>query len=176
MQEKKIWLERQLQEHAKRIPLADGQTIPVLGKEYALCHTGGRGVITIEDNRILVPGDADFMGRRLRDWLKRRLRAEITALASGMTQRIEKPLKRISLRDTISRWGSCSHKGDLSFSWRLVFAPHEVLAYVVAHEVAHMRHPDHSPAFWQQVEALHPGHERLRDWLKIHGYRLYAYV
>lgn len=175
MEEKKKWLEGQLKEHPARVPFDNGQSIPVFGKEYTLHHTGGRGVVTIEDDRILVPGEADFMARRLRDWLKQKLREEITALAAAKTQMIDKPLRRISLRDTVSRWGSCSYRGDLSFSWRLVFAPYEVLEYIVSHEVAHMRHHDHGPDFWQLVETLHPGHNPFREWLRIHGSRLYSY-
>jgi hypothetical protein len=86
-----------------------------------------------------------------------------------------RPLGRIALRDTKSRWGSCSHKGDLNFSWRLVFAPLPVLDYVVAHEVAHLAHMDHSPAFWRLCDALTDTPGWPKTWLKRHGQGLLRY-
>ncbi|OAB58168.1 hypothetical protein AY599_03315 [Leptolyngbya valderiana BDU 20041] len=86
-----------------------------------------------------------------------------------------RPLGRITLRDTRSRWGSCSHRGDLNFSWRLVFAPLPVLDYVVAHEVAHLAHLDHSPAFWRLCDALSEEPGWTKAWLKRHGQALLRY-
>ncbi len=86
-----------------------------------------------------------------------------------------RPLGRITLRDTRSRWGSCSHRGDLNFSWRLVFAPLPVLDYVVAHEVAHLAHLDHSPAFWRLCDALSEEPGWTKAWLRRHGQALLRY-
>ena len=79
------------------------------------------------------------------------------------------------MRDTASRWGSCSARGDLSFSWRLILAPHRVLDYVVAHEAAHLVEMNHSARFWRLVGRLMPDYEGERAWLKRHGGRLHAY-
>ena len=79
------------------------------------------------------------------------------------------------MRDTKSRWGSCSSKGNLSFSWRLIFAPEEVVDYVVAHEVAHLAEMNHGPRFWRLVETLMPGYARHRRWLDRHRAELLAY-
>lgn len=81
----------------------------------------------------------------------------------------------LALRDTRSRWGSCTHGGRLMYSWRLAMAPPGVLDYVAAHEVAHLAHMDHSPAFWAAVERLFPGHEPQRQWLRQHGSSLHAW-
>jgi predicted metal-dependent hydrolase len=175
IEEKRAWLVQQITENIKTIPLADGQTIPILGDEYKLCHTGGRGIVTVEEGRIIIPGDATFMKRRFLEWLKRQLRKEIEELAHTKVQLLGKTVNKISLRDTSSRWGSCSHDGNLSFSWRLVFAPYEVLEYVVCHEVAHIKHHNHSPAFWAAVGLLCPDYEKSRHWLKTHGAILYSY-
>lgn len=175
VEEKRSWLEKQLHDKAKHIPLTEGHRIPILGKTYTLCHVGGRGVVTAEDDRILVPGDAIFMKRRVREWLKQQVRQEIAALVSAKSQQLQRPYRKISLRDTISRWGSCSYDGNLSFSWRLAFAPRPILEYVVSHEVAHLKHHDHSPAFWMAVESLYPDHAAAREWLRTHGATLYAY-
>jgi len=200
-EEKRSWIERQIASKPKHIPFADGQVIPMFGKNYTLCHVGGRGVVRaatqpdvgcrmldvkqkssltsdiqhLTSGTILVPGDIAFMPRRLREWLKTRVKAEITQLAQSKAQQIGCPLKKISLRDTSSRWGSCSHTGNLSFSWRLVFAPYAVLDYMVCHEVAHLAEHNHGKEFWALVARLCPEHEKAERWLKTHGATLYAY-
>ena len=175
VEEKRGWLEGQLRGTIKPVLFADGQRIPMLGKEYTIAHVGGRGVVRIEGEHIVVPGEQEFLARRLREFLKVQAREVIVALATEKAALIGKPFRKIGLRDTSSRWGSCNHQGHLSFSWRLVFAPYEVLAYVVCHEVAHLKHLDHSPAFWQTVSLLDPGQKAARHWLKTRGTQLYAY-
>jgi predicted metal-dependent hydrolase len=82
---------------------------------------------------------------------------------------------RISIRDTRSRWGSCSSAGSLSFSWRLALAPRQILDYVVVHELCHLVHLDHSRRFWSLVERVRPDFREQRDWLSDHGWELLAY-
>ncbi len=77
--------------------------------------------------------------------------------------------ERITIRDQKTRWGSCSSKGTLSFNWRLMLAPPAVLDYVVVHELCHLTHMDHSPAFWQAVANVCPDYREKRRWLKEHG-------
>jgi predicted metal-dependent hydrolase len=83
--------------------------------------------------------------------------------------------KLIQIRDQRSRWGSCSTRGTLSFNWRLVLAPFEVLDYVVVHELCHLRVPDHSRRFWRLVETRRPEWRAQRDWLHEHGPELLAF-
>ena len=83
--------------------------------------------------------------------------------------------KRVQIRDQRSRWGSCSTRGTLSFNWRLVLAPLEVLDYVVVHELCHLREPNHSRRFWKLVEARRPAWRLQRDWLHEHGPELLAF-
>ena len=82
---------------------------------------------------------------------------------------------RLTLRDTRSRWGSCSHEGALMYSWRLIMAPPSVLRYVAAHECAHLVEMNHSPAFWAVVSRLYPGWQRERAWLHAEGAQLHGY-
>src|SRR5438552_1177045 len=86
--------------------------------------------------------------------------------ARRITVRIDRRVTRITVRDTRSRWGSCSASGALAFSWRLILAPEAVLDYVVAHEVAHLAEMNHGPRFWRVVETLAPGSTRQRGWLR----------
>jgi predicted metal-dependent hydrolase len=106
-------------------------------------------------------------------------RAAIAPLARAMAAQLGRKVTRISVRDTTSRWGSCSRGGALSFCWRLILAPDAVFTYVVAHEVAHLAHMNHGPAFWRTVDKLMPpglGTPRsARDWLRRHGAVLHRY-
>jgi predicted metal-dependent hydrolase len=175
VEEKRKWIERQIKDKAERIPFDCGQPLTLLGKNYTLAHIGGRGVVRIEGERIVVPGEAEFMRRRVREWLKKYARDEITKIAAAKAEIIKKTPGKVSVRDTRSRWGSCSPDGSLSFSWRLAFAPYEVLEYVVCHEVAHLLHHNHGPAFWQVTAFLCPEHEKARQWLRSNGASLHAY-
>ena len=99
------------------------------------------------------------------DYLKALAKHEFAARARALAARLGKSVTRVGVRDPKSRWGSCSSTGGLSFSWRLVFAPEDVMDYVVAHEVSHLVHMNHGKRFWRLVERLCPGAERHRLWL-----------
>ena len=104
----------------------------------------------------------------------RRARTFYAAVARHAKELGVKP-RRIALRDTVSRWGSCSSTGGLNFSWRLILAPPFVLDYLAAHEVAHIVHMNHSPQFWKLARRLHPGTDRAEVWLKAHGASLHRF-
>ncbi len=92
-----------------------------------------------------------------------------------MAAQINRPFRRLTVRDTSSRWGSCSWQGDLSFSWRLILTPEPVIDYMVAHEVSHLAHMNHSSRFWRQVEELAGDVEEAKAWLREHGAGLHRY-
>ena len=104
----------------------------------------------------------------MRDHLKREARREIAARAAPLADQLGRRHGRITIRDTASRWGSCSAKGDLSFSWRLIMAPERVLQYVVAHEVAHLRQMNHSPRFYRWMDHFLPDWRERDARLKRH--------
>jgi len=116
----------------------------------------------------LEPGLTDADGRQRAE---RELRPilEIEAGALGVS------FQRMTIRDQRTRWGSCSSRGTLSFNWRLVLAPPEVLDYVAVHEVCHLRVPNHSGRFWRLVAERRPGYAEPRAWLARHGWELLAY-
>jgi predicted metal-dependent hydrolase len=175
VEEKRSWVLSRLEGRLEKIPFADGQVIPVLGVPYRVTHAGGRGVVRIEGDRIIVSGDSVFLKRRMREWIKKCAAEEIKKCAEEKAARIGRRIKKITLRDTRSLWGSCSRAGNLSFSWRLVFAPPEVLDYLVAHEVAHLREHNHGQVFWKLVAGLCPHWKTSRAWIKKHGETLYRY-
>jgi predicted metal-dependent hydrolase len=102
-------------------------------------------------------------------------RRRLREVAEREADRLGLEYMRIAVRDTRTRWGSCSTRGTLSFSWRLVLAPAEVLEYVVVHELCHLRIHDHSPRFWRFLEQARPGYEAERTWLHEHGWELLAF-
>lgn len=172
---KREWIAARLQEIPASIAFVHGQTLPVLGERFEIRHVGGRGVVQCDGTFLLVPGQEGFMSRRVRDFLKDTARRYIAQSATEKAALLGKRITKITLRDTHSHWGSCNHKGNLSFSWRLVFAPVEVLDYVICHEVAHLRYLNHSNDFWLTVEMLCPRYRELRQWLRQHANELQRY-
>ncbi len=170
------WITRRLDAMPPRIPFADGAVIPVLGHDHIIKHRPqGPGGVRVENGEIVVAGPMELLPRRIERWLRQRARGEISARVAGKTARLGRPANRITLRDTRSRWGSCSAQGNLSFCWRLVMAPEAVLDYVVAHEVGHLAVPNHGPDFWRTVSALTEEVESSRRWLRRHGRTLHRY-
>jgi predicted metal-dependent hydrolase len=109
------------------------------------------------------------------DFLRREARRDLEAAVTRHAAAVGRKVQGLALRDTRSRWGSCSGRGTLSFSWRLIMAPSHVLDYLAAHECAHLVHMDHSAAFWSVVERLMPDMARAEAWLKAHGPSLHRY-
>ena len=170
------WVMRQLARLPAAVPFADGAVVPVMGRDITLRHLpGSRLGVRLEGDALLVSGHAEHLSRRVRDFLKALARREFAARAQAIAARIERRPARVAVRDATSRWGSCTAAGALSFSWRLILAPVWVLDYVVAHEVAHLVHLDHSPRFWKLVGELTPDAARARAWLARHGPALHRY-
>ena len=151
-----------------RTEFADGASVPVLGVPHQIRHmptSRGRGAVWVEGAEILVNGDKAHLARRVRDHLRAQAQRELLTRARFLAETIERKVMRVSVRDTRTRWGSCSASGNLCFSWRLIFAPEDVVDYVVAHEVAHLIHMNHGKRFWRLVERLCPGADDQRAWL-----------
>jgi predicted metal-dependent hydrolase len=173
------WLARQMDLLPVPVPIVDGATIPIRGVAHRVRHTGGsRGLVTLGLNghgpEMLIPGGAEHLRRRAIDFLKREARRDLGEAVERHAARLGVRASAIRLRDTTSRWGSCSPSGELSFSWRLILAPPFVLDYLAAHEVAHLREMNHSRRFWRVLEMLSPDTERARDWLRREGASLHA--
>lgn len=169
------WLLARLNRLPEHHPFIDGATVPYLGDDYVVRHVPGRKPVSLHAGEIGVSGAPEHLARRLTDWFKAEARREISALADQKTAILDVKRGRISIRDTRSRWGSCAVNGNLSFSWRLVMAPVHVLDYVVAHEVAHIRHHDHSPAFWRTVTEATDHTDQAKAWLNSAGPKLHLY-
>ncbi len=176
LKERADWLVDRLGALPAFVPFGDGVVLPYRGVDHLISHepSARRGVWS-EAGRICVSGQADYLARRLHDWLRRDARAAVSPLVVEKAARLGRRAGRISIRNQKSRWGSCSSTGNLSFNWRLVLAPPEVLDYVVAHEVGHLAQPNHSPAFWTVVDRLSEYTDFGRAWLRENGADLFRY-
>ena len=172
--EKRDWLARQLGAHPGESPVLQGAELPVEGEVLRIAQGQGRRVLR-EGDVLFVPGPAEATGARTRAWLKTLARERLAEASDRHAARLGRPYARISLRDTRSRWGSCSSQGTLMYSWRLIMAPPGVLDYVAAHEVAHLAEMNHSQAFWDEVARLLPGYDAPRRWLRANGAGLHRY-
>ena len=171
------WIAARLKRLPERHPFADGAELPLFGIPHRIRHRPeARGTVWRAGTEIHVAGRPEPLPRRLRTWLSAEMGRRLAPLVEAKAARVERPVKRITLRDNRSRWGSCAPDGSLAFSWRLVFAPPEVLDYLVAHEVAHLVHPNHGPRFWALARALCDGPtDPPQAWLRTNGETLLQY-
>ena len=163
------WVADRLARLPTPVVLQDGAELPLDGTPITVRHTpGGRGT-RLMDKELIVSGTAEFLARRVTDFLRLEARRRLAAAAIAKAHGAGLKARRVVIKDTRTRWGSCTADGTLMFSWRLVMAPPEVQDYVVAHEVAHLRHMDHSPRFWALVETLTPNRAGAMRWLERGG-------
>lgn len=149
-----------------------GDTIPIEGTHRPVAAGPGRSA-RLAGGRVEVPVGQE--GPKIMALLKQMARERLAGRVAHHAGALGRPHGKLTLRDTRSRWGSCTTRGDLMFSWRLIMAPPEVLDYVAAHEVAHLAEMNHSPAFWAVCERLAPGYEAPRAWLRRNGSELLAW-
>lgn len=175
------WIATRMAQLPVPMPFIDGGLVPVRGVEHRISHRPeSRGTVWVEGGETGVPllcvtGDRPHLERRVRDYLKKEARRDLDAASRRAALALGATLKRVSIRDQSSRWGSCSTTGVLSYSWRLILAPPFVLEYLAAHEAAHLVEMNHSRAFWRQVERICPDFRRAKSWLDKNGADLHRY-
>ena len=167
-------------ERLERLPptplVGVGATIPLADVPHAIAHSGKlRGTTRVKDGVIVVSGPPDRAGARVADLLRARARSELEPLVAAYAAQIERRPRAVRLKDTRTRWGSCTNDGALSFSWRLAMAPPFVLDALAAHEVAHLVHMNHGAAFWELARNMCAATDDARDWLRANGSALHAY-
>jgi predicted metal-dependent hydrolase len=172
------WIAARLGGMPKAVPFSAGMTVPLRNAAHRIVHRAGeRGTVWTETRdsgeRVLcVAGEAAHVDRRVRDFLKREARRDLAKASQYYAEALGVRVKRLTIRDQSSRWGSCTSAGVLSYSWRLILAPPAVLDYLAAHEVAHLVEMNHSPRFWRIVERHCPEWRASRRWLNDHSQRL----
>ncbi len=175
------WIATRLAKRPEVVPLIAGASVPFRGVSHRIVHWSTiRSVTRAAADRdgapiIAVSGEAAHVARRVTDFFKREALKDLGAAVDRHTATLGIPARKIAVRDTASRWGSCSSRGHLSFSWRLVMAPPMVLDYLAAHEVAHLKEMNHSHRFWALTHRLCPRTEEAEAWLKKNGASLHRY-
>lgn len=168
------WLRKHLSDVAPQSTPAFGAPFPFMGRAVTL-HAAPIKRPMIEEDALILPQGDDRLSARLKAFLKAQARDHLAAACDRHAANLGKPYGKLTLRDTRSRWGSCTHAGDLMFSWRLIMAPPEILDYVAAHEVAHLSEMNHSDAFWATCARLYPAHKPARKWLRNEGNALHRW-
>jgi predicted metal-dependent hydrolase len=178
------WIAERIARLPQQLLFTPGAKIPLRGIEHSLRHCADdapmrRGPAWVEERNgiraICAAGDPAHFERRITDFLRREAKRDLEEAVRRHAAAVGRAPKALALRDTSSRWGSCSAKGALNFSWRLILAPSFVLDYLAAHETAHLRHHDHSDQFWALTKSLCPQMERAEAWLKAQGAQLHRY-
>lgn len=171
--ERRDWIHRARSGANTHIRIRPDVPIPVEGTDL-LVECAPIRKAERADGRLLLPARAPAAGARA--FLQLLARDRLAAACDGHAASLGVSYSVLALRDTRSRWGSCSREGRLMFSWRLAMAPRQVLDYVAAHEVSHLVRMDHSPAFWRVVSQLDPDWQAARRWLRRNGAGLHAYL
>ena len=173
------WMRDRLAERPQGSPLEPGATIPLFGQDTRLIAAGGAGaarLIDASDGPIIQSGgECEAFARRVENLLKRLARQVLVERTEHHLRTLGQRSVKVSIADTKSRWGSCSpHNRSIRYSWRVIMAPPAVADYLAAHEVAHLVHADHSPAYWSVVQTLVGDHRPFRKWLRENGPALHA--
>jgi predicted metal-dependent hydrolase len=171
LDEKADWVRGHLAHRPVAPEVGLGAVIPVEGQPVGILASGRRSPL-LSGGTLLVAQNRD-VGPQVAAWLRNLARARLAAACDRHAAALGRKFRRITLRDTRSRWGSCTSEGNLMFSWRLIMAPPAVLDYVAAHEAAHLVEMNHSPAFWSTVARLCPDYRTHRRWLRENGAALH---
>ena len=170
------WLARQLQSLPAAAPLAPGATLAIRGTPHVLVHAANHPRRPrLAQGQLHIGGPLATLDKRLARWLEGEAKALFAADLADYCASAGVPVPPIALSRAQRRWGSCSASGIIRLNWRLIMAPDAVRRSVVAHEVAHLVHFNHSPAFHALLASLFEGSiAEANHWLKLHGRSLYA--
>lgn len=173
------WMRERLAERPRGAPLEPGAVIDLFGRPTRLVATGGAGAARLTEDEagpvIASGGEGEAYARRVENLFKRVARETLQARTDVHLRALGQQPVKLSIADPKSRWGSCSpHNRSIRYSWRVIMAPPAVIDYLAAHEVAHLVHANHSPAYWSVVQRLVGDHRPFRKWLRDHGQALHA--
>lgn len=154
----------------------DGDDVWFMGEKYVIVHSEKLKGTRFEDSNLMVGGNNEFLHRRVCDFLKEQALKKLADMTIEKARMLGCKVRNITIKDTKTRWGSCSTLGNINYNWRVVMAPIYVVEYLVCHEVCHLKHPNHSKYFWSEMEKMCPDYANGRKWLKIKGKDLYRYI
>ena len=170
------WIRQQKAKKSAPQPFAPEMEVPLFGAPCRLRHEPTQRGVRYTEGELIVGGMIGSFHRRVEAWIIKQAQQRFATFAIEAAAKMGQRPASVTLRDTRSRWGSCSKARRINLSWRLALAPAEVFEYVICHEVAHLQHFDHSPAFWQCVDQLTPHANFAKGWLKQHGRDLHRWA
>ena len=173
--DKRNWIMKAVRSSAEQIRPRFGDSFPLEGHELVLHRAGGKSP-AVNGRQLSLPCDEADLPLALGALCRKLARARLEASVGNHADRLDLPVPPFRIKDTSSRWGSCSARGNLNFSWRLVMMPPSILDYVAAHEVSHLVELNHSPDFWGVVERLCPQYRERRKWLRTEGARYHRHL
>lgn len=172
----KIWVAKKMLLLPEKKLFTNGETISLFGQEFAISHRKDmRGGAFVDGNELVVCGGEEFLHRRVRDFIKSRAASVFLEMSQQKAKQIGCKVNRVLIKDTKSRWGSCSSLDNINYSWRIALAPIAVVDYLMAHEVAHLKHKNHSEEFWDCVKNLAVDFDNGHTWLKKNAKLLNLY-
>ena len=170
-----VWLKKNLEIMPSKKRFEAGLKVSILGKELTIFQTQEKRGVFIDKDKLYVSGNPEFCHRRVEDFIKKEFYNYAYEKALEYAKQTGKKFTHITVRDTSSRWGSCSSSGALSFCWRLALAPTFVIDYVIAHEVAHLSQMNHSVFFWSKVKQINNDTYAAKKWLKQNSPYLHSF-
>ncbi len=170
------WIINTLAKLPPQTKFHNGDNLSFFGKNYTILHSPEQKGSFFEKDFIKISGKTEFLHRRTVDFLKKQTLIKLTDMSIQKASLLGCKINSITIKDTKSRWGSCSTLGNINYNWRICMAPTEIINYLVCHETTHLKHPNHSSSFWQTLESICPNYKECRNWLKINGKNLYKYI
>tara|TARA_Y100000739_G_C20600044_1_gene462427 strand:- start:1654 stop:2388 length:735 start_codon:yes stop_codon:yes gene_type:complete len=171
---KERWIRKQLRSKFDISKVKLGSLVPVEGFYY-LIEIGENKRVKVENNKLLIPSQSTDISKHLKAYLLELSRQRLFSMTKHYCELIGKNCVKVSIKDPKTRWGSCTSKGNLMYSWRLIMAPKSILEYLVVHEVSHLLEMNHSKKFWQHVGNMMPNFRESQIWLKKNGQKLHSY-
>ena len=171
------WIHNQINQCLVPKIVKDGLFLPVEGNLYEIVVKKSCSKIKfLEKKQICIPKNISNIGKELQKFLLEYCKSVMIPIILKKSNLIQKKIKKISFKDTKSRWGSCSSTGSIMLNWRLIMVPPSVYNYVIIHEIAHLVHMNHSPLFWKLVQELSPNYSKDKEWLKKNGREIRRYI
>ncbi len=175
-EQNKDWIREKIRGLPRQIPFKDGEILPILGRDRQIIILYNPALkiteIQLKKDELLVLTNKPDPSTRIKRFLIDLAREKLTELALEKASLLRRRILDVNVKDTRSRWGSCTEDGAISFSWRLIFAPLKAFDYVVAHEVAHLCYMDHSENFWRVCERVSKDYDEGKEWMHRQGHSL----
>ena len=171
------WIQKQINQCLVPKIVKEGLLVPVEGNLYEIVVKKSCSKVKfLENNQICIPKNISNIGKELQTFLLEYCKSVMIPIILKKSNLIQKKIKKISFKDTKSRWGSCSSTGSIMLNWRLIMVPPSVYKYVIIHELAHLVHMNHGPLFWKLVQELSPNYSNDKEWLKKNGGEIRRYI